>query len=244
MLFNERAERFHYLVSELIVCKIYMGEYMCAAINHNLTLWDGVEFSGLPILYTKHGLYSEYLQKNLDVMNRVLMKYSKVFAVRVDLHVPEQAKKTDSAIITRFIDSLKAQVKHDYGKKILASLGQVHSSDVDYIWVKESSTTGQNHYHLCLFFNGHAYRCLGLFELGRNNLYNRIHKAWASATGIPVEGVTGLIHIPEKAQYHLVRNHPNADAVFENLFRRLSYFAKTVTKVFGDRSRHYGCSRF
>ncbi|WP_371874335.1 inovirus Gp2 family protein [Shewanella algae] len=146
-------------------------------------------------------------------------------------------------MITRFLESLKAQIKHDCLQRSQASMGPVHSSDVAYIWVKESSNTGHSHYHICLFFNGYAYRCLGLFQLGRNNLYNRIHKAWASATNTPIELMQGSIHIPENAQYQLLRSSPEFQSVFNDLFRRLSYFSKIDTKEYGDRSRHFGCSR-
>jgi hypothetical protein len=216
---------------------------MYTGINRNLTVVNSSQFEGLSILGLENGFYAEYLQRNYEVMNHVLKKYSKVFAVRVDLHIPEGAKRMDTAVITRFMDSLKAQLKSDYLSKSRSSEGQVHASDVFYIWVKEVSNTGRDHYHICLFFNGHAYRCLGLYQLGRNNLYNRIHKAWASATETLINLVPGSIHIPANAQYHLIRNHPEIEFMFQDLFRRISYFAKTDTKVFGDGSRHYGCSR-
>ncbi|MCL1090931.1 inovirus Gp2 family protein [Shewanella profunda] len=104
--------------------------------------------------------------------------------------------------MTRFLDSLKAQLKAGFLAKLRnTDLCQVHASELFYIWVKEMSGRDKCHYHVCLFFNGNAYKSLGKFELGRANMYNRIHKAWASALKIDIHQAQGLIHFPENPQY-------------------------------------------
>jgi hypothetical protein len=42
----------------------------------------------------------------------------------------------------------------------------------------------------------------------RENIYSRIHAAWASALGMPIDDVNGLVHIPENAGYHLSQDDP------------------------------------
>lgn len=211
--------------------------------NRNLSVVYSSVFMGLPILNCRNGLYKEYLESNLEVMEYICRRYSKVFSVRIDLRLPSGYNPIDTNVISRFIGSLKSQIKADYLSKIRLSEGLVHQSELFNVWVKEVGENNNTHYHVCLFFNGNAYRSLGVFEFGRNNMYNRIYKAWASALKLNVYAVQGLVHVPDNAEYLLIRNQKGFDFIFQNLFRRLSYFAKTDSKEFGDRSRHYGSSR-
>ncbi|MEA3172408.1 MAG: hypothetical protein QOI97_5356 [Pseudomonas sp.] len=41
-----------------------------------------------------------------------------------------------------------------------------------------------------------AFNALGKFEPGRDNMFNRLVEAWASALGLSVEAVSGLVEIP------------------------------------------------
>lgn len=212
--------------------------------NRNLTVLTTPQYDGLHTLSLKNGTIEEYLFNIRSVMDCVVQNYSKVFAVRVDLRFPDMFESGDTAVITRFFESLKAQLKADYLAKLRdTSLGQVHESELFYIWVKEISGRDKCHYHVCLFFNGHAYKSLGKFELGRANMYNRIHKAWASALRLDISHVQGLIHFPENAQYLLCRNQADFTYIYQDLFKRLSYFAKTDTKIYGNGNHNFGCSR-
>uniref|UniRef100_Q0HVU5 YagK/YfjJ C-terminal domain-containing protein n=1 Tax=Shewanella sp. (strain MR-7) TaxID=60481 RepID=Q0HVU5_SHESR len=217
---------------------------MGSIFNRNLTVLTTPQYNGLQILSLKNGMIEEYLDKIRSVMDSAVLKYSKVYAVRVDLRFPDTFELIDTAVITRFFESLKAQLKADYLAKLRdTSIGQVHESELFDIWVKEICGRDKCHYHVCLFFNGHAYNRLGKFELGRANMYNRIHKAWASALRLDISHAQGLIHFPENAQYLLCRNQPNFDSIYQDLFKRLSYFAKTDTKIYGNGNHNFGCSR-
>ncbi|MCT8857518.1 inovirus Gp2 family protein [Shewanella xiamenensis] len=212
--------------------------------NRNLNILLCNEYCGLPILRFKDGVYEQYLDKNYRVINQSLIMYSKVFAVRVDLRLSDEYESYDNRAVTRFIESLKAQVKADYIAKTKHSDGFVHKSDVLYIWVQETGEHNKPHYHLCLLFNGNAYRSLGKFELGRTNMYNRIVKAWASALAIKTINAQGLVHIPKHSCYFLDKTLPFTKTFeLRVLFIRLSYFAKVDSKHYGDRRHHYGCSR-
>ncbi|WP_107947279.1 inovirus Gp2 family protein [Shewanella baltica] len=217
---------------------------MASVFNRNLTVLTTPQYDGLQTLYFKNGAIEEYLNKISKVINGVVMEYSKVFAIRVDLRFPDTFESSDTAVITRFFESLKAQLKADYQAKLRNTTdGQVHASELFYIWVKEMSGRDKCHYHVCLFFNGHAYKSLGKFELGRANMYNRIHKAWASALRLDIFNAQGLIHFPENAQYLLCRNQADFTYIYQDLFKRLSYFAKTDTKIYGNGNHNFGCSR-
>lgn len=215
--------------------------------NRNLTVLNAKDFRGLPILQFKNGVYGEYLYNNLNLICHALNRYSKVFAVRVDLRFPDYYDTDDNRCVTRFIESLKAKVAADYIVKCKNTEGFVHQSEVLYIWVQETGQLNRPHYHLCLFFNGNAYRSLGVFELGRPNMYNRIVNAWASALALDVVAVQGLVHFPKTPFYQLERvelGRIHLNHTIRELFRRLSYFAKVDSKTYGDGRRHYGCSRF
>lgn len=212
--------------------------------NRNLSVMYSSVFMGLPVLNCRNGLYNEYLENNYNVMSCICQMYSKVFALRIDLRFSPGYDPIDTSVISRFIASMKSQVEADHLLKLRVQSGLVHKSDLFNIWVKEVGVNNNTHYHTCLFFNGNAYRSLGVFELGRYNMYNRIHKAWGSALKLSADNAQGLVHIPKNAEYLLIRNQNDFDHTFKNLFERLSYFAKTDSKEFGDRSRHYGSSRF
>lgn len=211
--------------------------------NRNLTVLNAKEFSGLPILQFKNGVYGEYLHNNFNVIYHALNRYAKVFAVRVDLRFPDYFDTDNNRYVTRFIESLKAKITADYIAKCKNTEGFVHQSEVLYIWVQETGELNRPHYHLCLFFNGNAYRSLGVFELGRPNLYNRIVKAWASALALDVVAAQGLVHFPKAPCYLLERGRIHQTNTLRELFLRLSYFAKVDSKTYGDGRRHYGCSR-
>ncbi|MGI2065300.1 inovirus Gp2 family protein [Shewanella sp. MF08487] len=217
---------------------------MNSIFNRNLTVLTTPQYDGLQTLSFMNGAIEEYLNKISKVINGVVMEYSKVFAIRVDLRFPDTFESSDTAVITRFFESLKAQLKADYQAKLRNTTdGQVHASELFYIWVKEMSGRDKCHYHVCLFFNGHAYKSLGKFELGRANMYNRIHKAWASALRLDIFNAQGLIHFPVNAQYLLCRNQADFTYIYQDLFKRLSYFAKTDTKIYGNGNHNFGCSR-
>ena len=147
---------------------------MGSVFNRNLTVLTTPQYDGLHTLSLKNGTIEEYLYKIRSVMDCVVQNYSKVFAVRVDLRFPDTFESGDTAVITRFFESLKAQLKADYQAKLRNTTdGQVHASELFYIWVKEMSGRDKCHYHVCLFFNGHAYKSLGKFELGRANIRAR-----------------------------------------------------------------------
>jgi hypothetical protein len=88
--------------------------------------------------------------------------------------------------------------------------------------------------------NYDAFNALGKFESGRSNMFNRLEEAWASALGLPVEAVRGLVEIPSNPTYCLRRNDPQGQADF---FYRASYLCKAATKVYGDGQHGFGASR-
>lgn len=173
--------------------------------------------------------------------------YPRVLAFRVDLRFPQDTELSDdaytNAVISRFIESFKAKIRHDrsraQGKNPCA-----RDSRVRYVWAREVGRRGRPHYHLLILLNRDAYYGVGRLVSRRTNNIHRMEEAWASALGLSVEQVWGLVHIPERAEYRVDRYVRAGDRdVLPELFRRVSYLCKAATKSYGDRQRGFSTSR-
>lgn len=190
-----------------------------------------------------HGpLIKENLSRTLNCFNKALEKYPRVCAMRFDLHIPDNyfsAVLNDNDLVNKFFSSLRSQIQCSQHRS--RKLGnRVHETDVRYTWVREVSSTGRVHYHLTLLLNHDAYAHIGDFNLESNNMYSRIHKAWARALGVLMDDLVGLIHIPQNPTYLIRRDDPQS---FDEAFFRSSYLCKMATKEFGQGFHTFGCSR-
>lgn len=211
--------------------------------NTNLTLHSESTYFGLAVQENKGPFISEYLNRLHKTMGQALIQYPRVFAFRVDLRLPVETKLPDYAftneVIERFIESFKAKIKHNRSQARQLNK-HAHDSKVRYVWARELGQHGKPHYHLAILLNRDAFTALGKFEAGRDNMFNRLVEAWASALGLPVKDVKGLVEIPTNPFYYLNRGELGGQAAF---FYRTSYLCKSATKVFGDGSHGFGCSR-
>ena len=213
------------------------------AKNTNLTLHKEKAYRDLAVQVDKGPFISEYLYRLYQAMGRALSQYPRVFAFRFDLRLPADTQLPDyvvtNQVIDRFIGSFKAKIKHNRSQARQLNK-YAHDSKVRYVWAREQGQHGKPHYHLAILLNRDAFTALGKFEAGRDNMFNRLVEAWASALGLSVEAVKGLVEIPTNPFYYLNRGEPEGQAAF---FHRTSYLCKSATKVFGDGSHGFGCSR-
>ncbi|MNU38763.1 inovirus Gp2 family protein [uncultured Pseudomonas sp.] len=211
--------------------------------NTNLILHNDTTFQNWPIQEDKGPFIKQYLNRLQQTMQCALAQYPRVFAFRVDLRLPMGIQPPDYAytneVIERFIGSFKAKIKHNRSMA-RQSNPYAHDSKVRYVWAREQGQHGKPHHHLAILLNYDAFNSLGKFELGRDNMFNRLGEAWASALGLSVEAVGGLVEIPNNPYYHLHRDDLVGQALF---FHRTSYLCKSATKAFGDGSHGFGCSR-
>lgn len=211
--------------------------------NTNLTLHYEDNYLGLPVQSDKGPFVREYLDRLYLTCDRALTQYPRVFAFRFDLRFPAWTATPDygyaNQIIERFIASFKAKIKHN---RQLAQQDNkyAHDSVVRYAWARELGEKGSPHYHVAILLNYDAFCALGKFEAGRDNIFNRLEEAWASALSLSREWVTGLVHIPENPAYVMHRNDIESQAEF---FRRASYLCKAATKTYGDGAHGFGASR-
>lgn len=211
----------------------------CHPNNSNLTLHEEEDFRGLS-LQPGHAPYiTEYLAATCQVMQQAQDAYVKVLAFRVDLHLPLDFNSSAGEAITRFLESFKAKVEHNR-RKARQQNASANMTVVRYIWAKEIPGSGHPHFHLAFLLNYSAFSTLGQFELGHDNLFNKLVEAWASALKICAEDARDLVHIPVNGVYCLVRGNPDSRNDF---FHRVSYLSKVDTKLYGDGSHSFGCSR-
>ncbi|NKF94854.1 hypothetical protein GO290_01931 [Ralstonia solanacearum] len=211
--------------------------------NTNLILHYDNTYHGLSVQTEKGPLISKYLESLYQVISRALRDYSRVFAFRVDLRLPVDLELPDYAytneVIERFLGSVKAKIKNNRRRARQVN-PYSHDSAVRYVWAREEGQHGRPHYHLAFLLNYEAFCSLGIFVAGRDNMFNRLQEAWASALDLSVEAVRGLVEIPINPCYRLKRGD---DESLANFFFRASYLCKAATKVYGDGLHGFGASR-
>lgn len=216
---------------------------MTYQLNSNHTLIFEKQYAGLPIQADKGPFVSEHLHALHLTMQRAMSQYREVFAFRFDLRFSSGHISKDTAYenepIDRFVESFKAKIRHNRQMALRQSI-YAHGTVVRYVWTREVGFEGRPHYHMVIFLNKDAYCAIGTYELGRNNMYNRLYESWASALGLPVGDVVGLVHIPDNACYFLNREDQASCAAF---FFRASYLCKAATKTYGHGGHGFGASR-
>ncbi|MFA9287915.1 inovirus Gp2 family protein [Comamonas sp. SY3] len=211
-------------------------------LNTNHHLHHEPFYQGHEVQINHGPLIKENLARSLNCFEKALSKYPRVCSMRFDLHIPDNyfsAGLNDNDLINKFFSSLRSQIQSSQSRS--RKLGnRVHDTDVRYTWGREVSSTGRVHYHINLLLNNDAYAHIGKFNLDNDNMYSRIHKAWASALGVVMNDLVGLIHIPQNPTYLITKDDAQS---FDEAFFRSSYLCKLETKEFGHGFHTFGCSR-
>lgn len=210
--------------------------------NKNLSLHYQSFFNGYPVQVEHYPYISDYLERTKQVIDASLQQYGRVFAFRIDLRFPSEAYfpiVDSNTVIDRFFASLKAKIRHNRNRA-KDNCTYAHDTIVRYVWCREIGQHGAPHYHVAILLNYNAFCSLGKFEIDRNNLFNRVLEAWASAIGLSTHSAFGLVHFPENPFYILRRDAPLGISSF---FYRVSYLSKAATKQYGNGVHGFGCSR-
>lgn len=212
--------------------------------NSNLSIWYEPYYRDLHLMVKKGPFITEYLEDLWRTTQRALECYPRVFAARIDLKFPRNYGFPEdfvhNAVISRFVASFEAQIEADQDRSRREGK-RVHPTELLYFWVREVSNTGRPHYHFAFLLNEDAYHTLGRLDTERMNLFHRLQWAWLRALDLEPHEVSGLVNIPDNAEFSLRRtiDDPGVAA----FFYRTSYFCKVATKVFMGRTRNRGCSR-
>ncbi|WP_429154688.1 inovirus Gp2 family protein [Aeromonas media] len=208
------------------------------------------------LLQQVQSMYGEinqvYLDRSLEVVYSALNEWPRVFALRLDLRfadvhpcgdsdIPDCFQRQDPQVITRFIESLKSQLREAHRRK-----GHRHAfAALKYIWVREQVTGMCPHYHLVLFFNKDHYAFLGNYTYhDGNNMAARLQKAWCSALKLPYPDYATLVNFPSNNAYYVdqadvMLRSPN----YISFLYRMAYLCKERTKLIDDGFRNFGCSQ-
>jgi hypothetical protein len=213
------------------------------ATNPSLTLHYENTYLGLPIQADKGPFIHQYLDRLHQTTTRALEQYRRVFAFRFDLRFPTgiqpQQVLLRNQILDRFMESFKAKIRHNR-QMALRKDKYAYDTIVRFIWAREEGHHGIPHYHFVILLNYEAYFSLGTYSSGRDNIFNRLQDAWASALALPAEAVIGLVEIPKNPYYYLNRDEHKS---FAHFFYRASYLCKSATKVYGTGCHGFGASR-
>lgn len=218
--------------------------------NRNLTeLTDGVNKGLLDIyIHHNHPLATEYLNINGRVITNAVKDHPRTSAFRFDLRLPPYFNDFDfpgisyGEAIKRFIAFLYEQIKKDVGIKNEKWNQGNRKCTPRYIWTKEIAGGKCYHYHFFLFLNKDLYHSLGDYNSNENTLGKMIIKAWERAIDVDFIRAKGLVHFPKNPIHYINQNSETYIDEYLDVYGRASYFAKVVTKTYGDNSRNYGYS--
>ena len=211
--------------------------------NRNQALYFENTYQNLPVMQGRGPLVEQYLDALHRVLWQALQAHRRVCAIRFDLRFPaDMASASDvttNQVMSRFIESLKAKVRHH---RACAKERDPWAPDTGlrFVWAREVSQDDRVHYHVAILFNRDVFFTLGHFTSDKANMSKRIVEAWKSALGLPSERGGGLVHFPDNALYHFDLNSPEDMAAF---FYRVSYLCKADTKHFGHGHHGFGASR-
>jgi len=211
--------------------------------NSNLHIHAGDLFEGLPVMIEKGPFVTEYLGALKRTVDNTLNQYSRLLGFRIDLRLPIGIDLPDyvytNQVISRFIESFKAKIEHNRLKARERYL-YAHGSKVRYVWAREEGAGHRPHYHILILLNRDAFYTMGKLQSDNANMISRLQEAWASALGLQVDQVVGLVEIPDNATYRVDRED---DRALVDLFHRGSYLCKVASKAYGNGQHGFGCSR-
>ncbi|WP_227515460.1 inovirus Gp2 family protein [Marinobacter salinus] len=207
----------------------------------NLWIYNGYAYNGMPLVWQQGPFIHNYLQRIDETIEGALRQHASIMAVRVDLRLPLQFDWRHHPdwrpVFSRFIASLKAKIKARQAQAVRDGK-RFHPTALHFVWTREFGKNGNPHYHCALLLNKQTFRGLGEFSPYSGSLYGMISSAWASALGMEEHLADGLVSIPRKPIYRINRGER-----YDDLFYRLSYFAKLASKLFGSGNHNFGSSR-
>lgn len=215
--------------------------------NNNLSLYYDDTYDGLPVMIETGPFIREYLSDLKRTIDLALAEYPRVFAFRVDLRLPRGIELPDYAytneVISEFFESFTRKIRYDQ-ERVRQRDGYARGCKVRYAWSREVPRGGRPHYHVLILLNRDAYYTVGKLRSTRANMINRMEESWASALGLSLGQMSGLVNIPKNAEYRVDRYvHRGEEDELPELFHRASYLCKVATKSYGDRQRGFDTSR-
>ncbi|MCZ6331393.1 inovirus-type Gp2 protein [Escherichia coli] len=152
-------------------------------------------------------IHNDYwLSRFESILNSALVQHRAVSLIRVDLRFPEHMPVTimdpdpDSAVISRFFESLKAKIQA-YQRKKRRTNKRVRATTLHYFWCREfGKEKGRKHYHVILLLNKDTWCSPGDFTVP-SSLATLIQLAWCSALHLEPWQGNGLVHFSRRTPF-------------------------------------------
>lgn len=200
--------------------------------------------------------YNQYhINRIHETLQKSLREYPRTFVLNIVLRFPDanyENYKSDHTLITRFIDSLKSQIKQTQKRKVKQGK-RVHPCNVRYVWAREfGEEKGKKHYHVALMLNNDAYCSAGTYYPIQGQYIHclglMIMEAWVRTLNL--QGQQNyqkknypLVEFVLEGDFNLNVNDDKFFWHYDTIIRRLSYLAKLYTKDRTDGQRNFGCSQ-
>ena len=175
------------------------------------------------------GFNLKILQALESLMNYVTWRHGRVYFIRFDLTYPAGSVgkyPNDNELLKRFIEALTLYYKR-----------QKH--DPKYLWVRELSSTGQDHYHFVFILDSN------LIQEAYGPFLDKVTDLWQRQ--LVIENGDGLVELCKKfgnGGVKIIKSSDDFHQVFKKCFKRASYLAKCYSK--GESPAYvneFGCSR-
>lgn len=201
-----------------------------------------------------------YMKRIHDTISKAQRDYPRLLAIRFDLRLPDEDLRDsltdynpDRMVWSRFIASLKAQIKADT-KKRKKQGRRTYPCRVRFIRAREFDGSGITpHQHVCLLLNRDMYVGPGFYGSKKSEWLNMeqtrglsrmVFNAWVRALKLNDKKYKRLVYIPEKCSYALTKSHISYQDNYDAMIQRVMYLAKINTKHNDDGWRSFSCSQY
>lgn len=212
--------------------------------NPNLTYTRRRRYRGLNVVRGRGPLITQYLDRIIETLNRAFCDSSDIVVYRFELRFPhwiniDDFNEISSDLMTRFWASVTSQVKSRTSGSNRIGYSFPYSK-LRNVWCKELARESWTpHYHAALILDADLFDNLRL-SLYEGVLEEILKEAWARVIGVSVIESPDALWIPKNNIYRISREDSNSYAA---VFHRLSYLAKSSTKLYNDGSQWFGATR-
>ncbi|MEX8626407.1 inovirus Gp2 family protein [Salmonella enterica] len=208
-----------------------------------------------PYISKLHGPCNQHhINRIHDTLSKSLSTHPRTYVRRIDLRIPDvcyEQYRTDSTLITRFMESLKSQIKQTQKRKRMEGK-RVHPCNVRYVWSREfGDERGKKHFHIALMLNNDVYCSTGTYcpvgDMYIHNLALMIMEAWVRTLNLHTrpdyQQYYTQVHFVPEGSIMLDTNSRTFELNYSQIFQHLEYMAKLHTKDRTDGQRNFGCSQ-
>ncbi|MCM5506713.1 inovirus-type Gp2 protein [Vibrio sp. SCSIO 43169] len=215
-------------------------------------------YNGLPV-NPNYELSYTLLDRIYNVLDKAMNEHSRVLLFHLVLKFParDNGIEIKYGAISRFIEYYRQKIDSDQrrrfreGKKI-SPLFRVHPTSFRYIWVREVTAQGHDHYHIFVLLNGQSYHKSGSrTNMDAGGLFAMANDAWSKALELEQGKNYGLVEFSDEMKQ--INVHQLSDLTvtrygkqmnqLQDAFLWMSYLAKLDTKELnGGQFRNFGSS--